>query len=81
MGILDNIDLSTCHLMTSSINDTIPDATYGKLILSGVRCNECNKELTTDEILMHRYTGIDKAEDMSCATCWWKSAYDSINKL
>jgi hypothetical protein len=48
---------------------------YENLFVFGVVCCECGKKLSKEELLMHRYIGITKPEEMSCQGCWMKQAY------
>lgn len=54
--------------------DELPSfETYENLV--DVKCSECGKLLSKDEILGHRYGGITDPKEMLCQGCWSKQAY------
>jgi len=73
---MDLDDKSLNAPMDFNEENLIPIEAYDELVEAGVKCCTCKEDLTSAEIINHRYAGISKAEEMDCVFCWAKIAYE-----
>ena len=58
-------------------NELIPESFYDSIILTDVKCCNCENILDKNEIISHRYVGIIEPREMQCTACWLTQSYES----